>query len=141
GAASQAAGGAAGIAAHGVTMTAELSDVFSTRTAGVRAILAACAEALAGAPLRVLDLTGRFVSLERALERPLEVAAANWLATARLVGRLAPDALVIDVGSTTSDITPIREGHPCPSGRTDTERLISGALVYTGALRTLPASL
>ena len=36
---------------------------------------------------------------------------------------------------------PIRGGRPCPSGRTDTERLVSGELVYTGCLRTPPASL
>src|SRR5439155_23678839 len=67
--------------------------------------------------------------------------AANWLATATLIGRAVPDALLVDVGSTTTDIVPIRGGTPCPAGRTDTERLVSGELVYTGCLRTPPASL
>ena len=129
------------IAAHGVTMTAELSDIFASRAEGVRAILAACEEALAGAPLRVLDLEGAFVSCEEAKERPLRVAAANWMATARLTARLAEEALLIDIGSTTTDIVPLAGGSPCPAGRTDTERLTSGELVYTGILRTPPASL
>jgi probable H4MPT-linked C1 transfer pathway protein len=125
---------------HALTMTAELSDVFPTRAEGVRTILRASAEALPGPP-RVLDLNGAFVSVQEALERPLDVAAANWMATARLAGRARQDALLIDAGSTTTDIVPIRAGAPRPSGRTDTERLLSGELVYTGVLRTPPSSL
>jgi probable H4MPT-linked C1 transfer pathway protein len=127
-------------AAHGITMTAELSDVFPTRSEGVRSILRACTEALPAAP-RVLDRQGGLLDLREAMERPLEVAAANWAATARLVGRAARDALLIDVGSTTTDIIPVRGGEPCPAGRADTERLQSGELVYSGVLRTPPASL
>ncbi len=63
------------------------------------------------------------------------------MATARLAARLADEALLIDVGSTTTDIVLLARGAPCPAGRTDTERLISGELVYTGMLRTPPASL
>ncbi len=125
---------------HAVTMTAELSDVFSSRAEGVRAVLRACLEALPGPP-RVLDQRGRLVSLEDARERPHDVAAANWMATARLVARARANALLLDVGSTTTDIIPIRDGEPCPAGRTDPERLLSGELVYTGVLRTPPASL
>jgi (4-(4-[2-(gamma-L-glutamylamino)ethyl]phenoxymethyl)furan-2-yl)methanamine synthase len=125
---------------HAVTMTAELSDAWSGRAEGVRTILGACREALPG-PLRVLDLRGRLVPLDEARERPLDVAAANWLATATLVGRAVSEALLLDVGSTTTDIVTIRDGVPCPAGRTDTERLVCGELVYTGCLRTPPASL
>jgi len=71
-------------AAHAVTMTAELSDVFPDRAAGVRAIVTACRTALPG-PLRVLDRHGRLVDADLAMERPLEVAAANWMATTLLV--------------------------------------------------------
>ena len=127
-------------APHGVTMTAELSDVYTTKAEGVRSILRACAEALP-APPRVLDRRGGLRSLREAMERPLEVAAANWAATARLVGRVQRDALLIDVGSTTTDIIPIRGGEPCPLGRADTDRLLTGELVYTGILRTPPSSL
>lgn len=127
-------------AAHGVTMTAELSDVYPTRTEGVRSILRACAEALP-VPPRVLDRRGGLLPLREAMERPLEVAAANWAATARLIGSVQRDALLIDVGSTTTDIIPIRGGEPCPVGRADTDRLLAGELVYTGILRTPPASL
>jgi hypothetical protein len=125
---------------HAVTMTAELSDVFSSRADGVRAVLRACTEAFPG-PLRIFNLRGAFLLLQEALERPLDVAAANWMAAARLLARARREALLVDVGSTTTDIVPIRLGEPCPAGRTDTERLIAGELVYTGLLRTPPSSL
>jgi hypothetical protein len=127
-------------AAHGVTMTAELSDVYPTRADGVRSILRACIDALPVEP-RVLDRHAELLPFQEAMERPLEVAAANWSATARLVGRAVRDALLIDVGSTTTDLIPVRGGEPCPVERTDTGRLQSGELVYTGVLRTPPASL
>jgi probable H4MPT-linked C1 transfer pathway protein len=40
------------------------------------------------------------------------------------------------MGSTTTDIIPLSQTGPCPVGFTDTERLISGELVYTGVERT-----
>jgi (4-(4-[2-(gamma-L-glutamylamino)ethyl]phenoxymethyl)furan-2-yl)methanamine synthase len=47
-----------------------------------------------------------------------------------------PDALMIDVGSTTADVIPIAAGRVAAAGRTDLDRLLAGELVYTGALRT-----
>jgi hypothetical protein len=135
------AGGAEGPETHAVTMTAELADVFPRRVDGVRAVLDAVRRALPGAPARVLDVDGALVPWEEARERPLRAAAANWCATARLVGRLRDRALLIDAGSTTTDIVPVRAGRPAPSGRTDTDRLLSGELVYTGVQRTPPAAL
>src|SRR5690606_12298586 len=45
-------------------------------------------------------------------------------------------ALLIDVGSTTIDVIPLLDGQPVNVGKTDTERLLSGELVYTGVERT-----
>ena len=47
-----------------------------------------------------------------------------------------PDALLIDVGSTTADVVPIVAGRVAATGRNDLERLQAGELVYTGVLRT-----
>src|SRR6185369_14920618 len=44
--------------------------------------------------------------------------------------------LLLDIGSTTTDIIPLLDGNPCPRGRTDVERLQFGELVYTGVRRT-----
>jgi probable H4MPT-linked C1 transfer pathway protein len=134
---------AAGPAAdrHAVTMTAELSDVFPTRAAGAAAVLDAFRAAFPAAPARVLDLEGTLVPWAEARKRPIRAAAANWLATARLAGRRRERALVIDAGSTTTDIVPVSGGRPAPAGRSDRERLASGELVYTGVQRTPPAVL
>jgi hypothetical protein len=121
-----------------VTMTGELCDCFETKQQGVKAILDAVHDAAGDVPTSIWTADGRFVDPAIARREWLKVAAANWLATATWAGRFASTggALLIDVGSTTTDIIPVFNGRPTPSGLTDTERLKSGELVYTGARRT-----
>lgn len=120
----------------GLTMTAELADCFATKREGVAFVLDAFRTAFPGAEPWVYGVDGRFRSADEAQARPLEVAAANWRASATLVARTLPAALFIDVGSTTTDIIPIVAGCVAAEGTTDPTRLRSGELVYTGALRT-----
>ena len=119
-----------------VTMTAELADCFATKREGVAFVLDAFRAAFPDVQPWVYGVDGRFRSVERAKERPLRVAAANWRASATLVARWFPDALLLDVGSTTTDLIPIVSGRVAVQGRTDPTRLRSGELIYTGALRT-----
>jgi probable H4MPT-linked C1 transfer pathway protein len=122
-----------------VTMTGELCDCYETKRIGVNAILDAVEAAVEGtAPISVWTTDGRFVSVPEARRGPLKAAASNWLATATYVGRLVPDgaAILVDIGSTTTDLIPLLDGQPCPAGRTDTERLKSREMVYTGVRRT-----
>jgi probable H4MPT-linked C1 transfer pathway protein len=84
----------------------------------------------------VYGIDGRFRSADAARRRPLLVAAANWRASATLVARTFPDALFLDVGSTTTDVIPIVSGRVAARGKTDPGRLRTGELIYTGALRT-----
>jgi probable H4MPT-linked C1 transfer pathway protein len=121
-----------------VTMTGELCDCFPTKRDGVRHILAAVEAAFPRHDIRAWSTTGRFVRVDEANRQHLDVAAANWHALATLVGRELPagPALLLDTGSTTTDIIPIVGGVPVPVGRSDPERLRSGELVYTGARRT-----
>ena len=123
-----------------VTMTAELSDVFRTKREGVGFVLDAV-EAVSRAPVRVFTTAGEFVDPATARARPLDAAASNWVATAMLVGRFVPDALLVDIGSTTTDVIPVTGGRVAALGRTDPERLLAGELVYTGALRTNVAAI
>ena len=58
------------------------------------------------------------------------------MATALAVAGAHPDALLIDIGSTTTDIVPIAAGRVAATGHDDLGRLLAGELVYTGALRT-----
>jgi probable H4MPT-linked C1 transfer pathway protein len=125
-----------GRATHAVTMTAELSQAFRTKREGVAFVLDALAQAFPGEPLKIYSVAGCFLDPVEARERPLEVAAANWAAAARFVGRQIADCLLVDIGTTSTDIIPVAGGEPAASGRTDPERLLSGELVYTGALRT-----
>jgi probable H4MPT-linked C1 transfer pathway protein len=122
-------------ARHRVTMTGELADAFPGRAAGVAA-LAGWAESRLSGPVAVYGGRDGFLSPDAAARHALAVASANWHATARFVGRFVPDALLVDVGSTTSDLVPVAGGRPAAAGYTDAERLGTGELVYTGAVRT-----
>ena len=121
---------------HAVTMTAELSQMFRTKREGVTFVLDAVERAFPSAPVHVYTVDGRFLTPLEARQSPLEVAAANWAATARQVATHYPDALLIDIGTTTTDIIPIVAGDVVAVGRTDPARLASGELVYSGVLRT-----
>jgi probable H4MPT-linked C1 transfer pathway protein len=121
---------------HAITMTAELSQAFRTKREGVGVILDAVERAFPGGDLHVYTVEGRFLSPKEAREQPLEVAASNWAATARLVARFVPHGILVDIGTTSTDIIPIANGEVAAVGRTDPARLASGELVYTGALRT-----
>jgi probable H4MPT-linked C1 transfer pathway protein len=121
-----------------VTMTGELCDCFATKRDGVRHILDAVAAVFAPSTACVFRTDGRFVRWEEAHADLLPCAAANWLALATFAGRhITHDpALLVDIGSTTSDLIPLSGGRPVASGGTDADRLKTGELVYTGVRRT-----
>lgn len=127
--------------AMAVTMTAELADCFESKRQGVLFVLDALRRTFPHTPIYLLSLDREFERLEAALEHPSRFAAANWLASALFVAHYEPDCLLIDVGSTTTDLIPIREGQVAAEGRTDLERLATGELVYTGVLYTNPNTL
>lgn len=126
--------------AVGLTMTAELCDVFTSKAQGVSSILATARQVFTGLPVYVWTLNGDFVSLAEAEARPMEAAAANWLASATALASsplvTVTPALLVDMGSTTTDILPLAQGKVEVYGRTDVERLAWGELVYTGIIRT-----
>jgi (4-(4-[2-(gamma-L-glutamylamino)ethyl]phenoxymethyl)furan-2-yl)methanamine synthase len=119
-----------------LTTTAELVDVFASKREGVLRVLEAAHQALPGRRLRVMTTAGELVDLADARAVPQLCAAANWMATALLIARSRPDAILLDCGGTTTDVIPIVAGEVAARGRTDLERLLHGELVYTGALRT-----
>jgi (4-(4-[2-(gamma-L-glutamylamino)ethyl]phenoxymethyl)furan-2-yl)methanamine synthase len=121
---------------HAVTMTAELSQAFRTKQHGVEYVLDALEGAFPAGHLHVYTVEGRFVSPSEARETPLGVAASNWAATCRCVARWFPTCILMDTGTTTTDITPVTGGELASLGWNDAERLRWGELVYTGAIRT-----
>ena len=122
--------------AHAVTMTAELSQYFRTKREGVCFVLDAVASAFPTAAVHAFTVTGNFVPPEFGRDHPLDVGAANWAATATLLARNCSNTVLIDVGSTTTDIIPICQGIVAAQGRTDPDRLRSSELLYLGAVRT-----
>lgn len=121
-----------------ITMTAELADCFQTKAEGVDRILSSVEAAVEKRPVRVWTTGSEFVEPEVARDIPMLVAAANWHAQATWLGRMVPKGktILIDIGTTTTDIIPLINGLPIPHGLTDRERLQSGELAYTGVRRT-----
>jgi hypothetical protein len=120
------------------TMTGELADCFTTKTEGVAFILDAFHVAADGRHTRVYLTNGRLVSLQTARKQPLLAAASNWHALANFAGRYVAEGvgLLMDVGSTTCDLIPLVDGQPVTIGKTDTNRMINGELIYTGVQRS-----
>ncbi len=133
---SKAVSGSAKLDCVGVTMTAELSDAYSTKREGVTHILTHVIQAFPTAQILVLDVDAKLRSVADAQAEPLRIAAANWAATGWMVAQLVKDCIVIDVGSTSTSIIPIIDGHVSAAGKTDLEKIMNGELVYTGSLRT-----
>ncbi len=121
-----------------ITMTGELADCFRTKAEGVTAILDAVRQAAAELSTSVYLTDGSLVSITQALADPLLAAASNWHALARLAARhvSSGSGMLLDVGSTTSDLIPLADGLPMATATTDTERLLCGELVYTGVVRS-----
>jgi len=120
--------------AVGVSMTAELVDAYKTKIEGVLDISSRCQSAF-NVPVGFVGLDGIMEQAELEME-PMKAAAANWIATSPLAAKVNPNSILIDTGSTTTDIIPIKNGVECASGRSDLERLKTGELVYSGTLRT-----
>src|SRR5262245_17958131 len=133
-------GGSSSDARHALTLTGELADRFPDRRSGVAAILETFQRVIDAADVQVFA-GGGFVDPGTARGEWSGVASANWLATAAVVARHVPHALVLDIGSTTTDVIPIAEGRIRARGRDDHGRLACEELVYTGVARTPVAAM
>jgi len=128
------------IDAMGITMTAEVSDAYRSKIEGITHILTTFLDIEPQIMKRVISTHNSFITIEEALTDYLAIASANWVATALFVGKQFPKCILLDIGSTTTDIIPITNGLPDTIGKTDTDRFLNGELLYTGALRaTIPS--
>ncbi len=123
---------------HRVTMTAELSDAFESRARGVVAVAAMAAREIGGSDILFYAGERGLIARDEIGANVDAIASANWRASAELVARLRADALFIDIGSTTADLTPIRAGRIAALGVSDAERLACGELAYAGFSRGAP---
>ena len=120
---------------HAATMTGELCELFPDRKTGVLTLVDHLASRL-GDDVRIWMGPLGFGSVQEARVETAAVASTNFLSTAELVAQRTGDGLLVDFGSTTTDIIPVAAGRPCPRGLTDGDRLTTGELVYTGLTRT-----
>jgi hypothetical protein len=116
-----------------VVMSGELADCFCSKAEGIRFIVDAVREVFPGA---------RFYGTDAAFHDTAVpgLAAANWLVSAEYLMDRYPGSLLVDLGSTTTDLIPL-QGLEGLRGLTDLDRLQRGYLVYTGLLRTPVAAL
>ena len=149
------------------TMTGELADCFVDRQQGVdhiaRAMGEAC-EALDWPAPAFYHVDGRFYSESETQSHCDRAAASNWHGLANFVAKVCDwkairslsdllqrindgpshshsPALLIDIGSTTSDLIPIKNGRIASTSATDFDRLKERSLVYLGCQRTAVCSL
>ena len=128
------------IEAVGVVMTGELCDCFETKREGVLHIKKALSTVFKFKNIKFFDCDCAFRDGSDVDKDPLSFASTNWLASAKLISEHYKDAIFVDIGSTTTDVIPIKGGE-VKAKRTDLERLKSGELIYSGVLRTNVATL
>lgn len=120
------------------TMTGEIADCYPSRAAGVAHIVESLVAAAGDADVGIYLVEGTLVAPAIAVGRPLDAAASNWHALARLAAARAPAprSLLVDIGSTTTDIVSLVDGRPAPRAHDDAGRMLARELVYTGIERT-----
>ena len=121
---------------HALTITGELSDLFRNRQAGVESLLTEFAGIFQDEKIEVYAGNAGLLPLETAIEHFDQVASANWHATASYLCTQQPDFVLMDIGSTTTDLILAAHGDILNRAYSDQERLAEGGLVYTGLTRT-----
>lgn len=130
---------------HVVTMTGELVDLFENRAQGVREIAATVQQCMPWAVFYMAgpDQAASFTATVHGLEPA--IASMNWHASALCLAETstglaessdAASMLIVDIGSTTSDITLCHAKQLVANGWTDAERMASHGLLYSGVVRT-----
>ena len=110
-----------------VVMSGELADCFSNKMEGITFIVDAVKKAFPHA---------RFYGTDDRFHTSVvpQLAAANWLASTAYLQEEYPDAVLLDIGSTTADIIPLCRFADLKE-LTDLKRLQKGYLVYSGMQR------
>lgn len=115
-----------------VVMTGELADCFSDKKEGIEYIKKTV-EGAFSCPVHFWGVNGFQWHDIR------ELAAANWSASAFLLSEDIGDCIFVDMGSTTTDLIPIKKKPQ--AALSDFQRLYRGELIYSGRLRTNLAAL
>ena len=120
---------------HAVTMTGELVDIFANRRAGVMQIAQFMREHLSGEVLFYAAKQG-FVDFSQVALYADAIASANWHASASWVAKAIEQGILLDIGSTTSDLIVLKNAEVSAQGLTDADRMRHDELIYAGVVRT-----
>ncbi len=125
-------------ASHAVTMTGEMTDLFADREDGVQRIAQQLSQSLQPRPRALQFYAGDagWCGAGDVGRHWQHIASANWLATAQHAALCFGDGVLIDIGSTTTDLIAFSNGRVSSTSRTDADRLATGELVYHGVVRT-----
>ena len=112
-----------------VVITAELSDVFKRKEDGIKKISNELESVFD--EVYYLDMEGNIVNK---IDDPKRFMATNWIASCKfLLEEGYRNFVFVDIGSTTTDIIPVRDR---VIGKSDLQRLLDRELIYIGVLRT-----
>ena len=117
----------------GVTMTAELCDIFPDRLTGAKIILNECK--------KIKFKTFLYSNSEKIFEKFKSInlsnlISMNWHSIGRYLTNFINNAIIIDFGSTTTDFICIKNGKIMNKAFNDFKRLLNGEILYTGLIRT-----
>ncbi len=117
----------------GITMTAELCDIFPDRLTGARIILKECK--------KIKFKTFLYCNSEKIFNKFHSInltkfISMNWHSIGRYLENFVNNAIVIDFGSTTTDFICIKNGEIMNKAFNDFTRLLNGEILYTGLIRT-----
>ena len=134
------------IDALAITMTGEMADCFIDRHDGVGQIAEACrvsSQSFGIERMGFYGSNGRFLDQNEVGDHVDSVASANWHASASWLASelFIENGILIDIGSTTTDLIPVAKGEVLTKAKTDHDRLCEGSLVYLGCGRTPVCSL
>ncbi len=125
-----------GTASHAVTMTGELSDIFPDREQGVRTLISYFLSHYNANGVWFYAGSQGLIGADAAAQYGAAIASANWHASATFTATRCADGMLIDIGSTTTDILVLGQHEVRHQGYSDQERLKCGELLYSGVVRT-----
>jgi probable H4MPT-linked C1 transfer pathway protein len=120
-----------------IVITGELADAFTSKKAGICSIAAAVNSVFAKPCY--MNIYGELTRAIAGDDAHL-YAASNWTASAAFLAKSIANGIFADVGSTTCDVIPIKNGKAVAQ-KTDFSRLREHELIYMGVLRTNIATL
>ena len=123
-----------GVVNNVITMSGEMCDIFNNRDQGVKEILNYFRKFV---NTYVYTQSNGIISITQN-KKLQNIASANWHVIAKFMSKKLTNAIVIDLGSTTTDFILIKNSKVINKRLDDFSGLSSQELLYIGCLRTPP---